>query len=60
MQRALVNSFRPGRSDGNPQTEVCATGSGRELCNFSFVAGPAGAKIEIVERPGLKPGDYAV
>jgi hypothetical protein len=25
--------------------------------NFSYVAGPAGAKIEIVERPGLKPGE---
>jgi hypothetical protein len=25
--------------------------------NFAYVAGPAGAKIEIVERPGLKPGD---
>jgi catechol 2,3-dioxygenase-like lactoylglutathione lyase family enzyme len=24
--------------------------------NYSYVAGPAGAKIEIVERPGLKPG----
>lgn len=24
--------------------------------NFSYVAGPAGTKIEIVERPGLKPG----
>ena len=24
--------------------------------NFSYVAGPAGARIEIVERPGLKPG----
>jgi catechol 2,3-dioxygenase-like lactoylglutathione lyase family enzyme len=24
--------------------------------NFSYVAGPAGAKIEIVERPGLKAG----
>jgi catechol 2,3-dioxygenase-like lactoylglutathione lyase family enzyme len=24
--------------------------------NFSYIAGPAGAKIEIVERPGLKPG----
>jgi catechol 2,3-dioxygenase-like lactoylglutathione lyase family enzyme len=24
--------------------------------NFAYVAGPAGAKIEIVERPGLKPG----
>jgi len=25
--------------------------------NFSYIAGPAGAKIEIVERPGLKPGE---
>jgi catechol 2,3-dioxygenase-like lactoylglutathione lyase family enzyme len=25
--------------------------------NFAYVAGPAGVKIEIVERPGLKPGD---
>ncbi len=24
---------------------------------FSYVAGPAGARIEIVERPGLKPGE---
>jgi predicted enzyme related to lactoylglutathione lyase len=24
--------------------------------NFSYVAGPAGTKIELVERPGLKPG----
>jgi catechol 2,3-dioxygenase-like lactoylglutathione lyase family enzyme len=26
--------------------------------NFSYVAGPAGAKIELVERPGLKPGSW--
>jgi hypothetical protein len=25
--------------------------------NFSYVAGPAGARIEIVERPGLKAGE---
>jgi len=25
--------------------------------HFSYVAGPAGAKIELVERPGLKPGE---
>ena len=25
--------------------------------NYSYVAGPAGAKIELVERPGLKPGE---
>lgn len=25
--------------------------------NFAYVAGPAGVKIELVERPGLKPGD---
>jgi len=25
--------------------------------NFAYVAGPSGVKIEIVERPGLKPGE---
>jgi predicted enzyme related to lactoylglutathione lyase len=25
--------------------------------NYAYVAGPAGAKIELVERPGLKPGE---
>jgi hypothetical protein len=25
--------------------------------NYFYVAGPAGARIEIVERPGLKPGE---
>lgn len=25
--------------------------------NFSYVAGPEGAKLELVERPGLKPGE---
>jgi catechol 2,3-dioxygenase-like lactoylglutathione lyase family enzyme len=25
--------------------------------NFAYIAGPAGVKIEIVERPGLKPGE---
>src|SRR5262249_25027134 len=25
--------------------------------NFAYVAGPAGAKIEMVDRPGLKPGE---
>ncbi len=25
--------------------------------NIAYVAGPAGVKIEIVERPGLKPGE---
>ena len=24
--------------------------------NFAYVAGPAGARVELVERPGLKPG----
>jgi hypothetical protein len=24
--------------------------------NFAYVAGPSGARIELVERPGLKPG----
>ena len=25
--------------------------------NFAYVAGPNGARIELVERPGLKPGE---
>jgi hypothetical protein len=25
--------------------------------NYSYVLGPAGTKIELVERPGLKPGE---
>jgi hypothetical protein len=29
---------------------------GGPTINFAYIAGPAGAKIEIVERPGLKPG----
>jgi catechol 2,3-dioxygenase-like lactoylglutathione lyase family enzyme len=37
-----------------PQHLAMANGPG---VNFSYVAGPAGAKIEIVERPGLKPGE---
>jgi catechol 2,3-dioxygenase-like lactoylglutathione lyase family enzyme len=27
------------------------------MINYSYVAGPAGAKIELVERPGIKPGE---
>lgn len=37
-----------------PQTLSLAKGPS---INFAFVAGPAGVKIEIVERPGLKPGE---
>lgn len=37
-----------------PRPLAMASGPG---VNFSYVAGPAGAKIEIVERPGLKPGE---
>ena len=37
-----------------PRPLAMANGPG---VNFSYVAGPAGARIEIVERPGLKPGE---
>jgi catechol 2,3-dioxygenase-like lactoylglutathione lyase family enzyme len=37
-----------------PHPLAMANGPG---VNFSYVAGPAGARIEIVERPGLKPGE---
>ncbi|MFM8535737.1 MAG: VOC family protein [Acidimicrobiia bacterium] len=43
--------------------QVVATSEPRPLTlpngpsiNFAYVAGPAGARIELVERPGLKPG----
>jgi lactoylglutathione lyase len=39
---------------GEPRPLAMANGPG---VNFSYVAGPAGARIEIVERPGLKPGE---
>jgi catechol 2,3-dioxygenase-like lactoylglutathione lyase family enzyme len=37
-----------------PRPLVLSNGSS---INYSYVAGPAGAKIELVERPGLKPGE---
>ena len=37
-----------------PRPLAMANGPG---VNFSYVAGPDGARIEIVERPGLKPGE---
>ena len=37
-----------------PRTTSLANGPS---INIAYVAGPAGVKIEIVERPGLKPGE---
>ena len=37
-----------------PRTTPLANGP---AINIAYVAGPAGVKIEIVERPGLKPGE---
>ncbi len=52
-----------GTIDGLRAKGVEVTSEPRELklpagppINFSYVAGPAGARIELVERPGLKPG----
>ena len=51
-------------SDGLRAKSVTVTSEPRPLplpngptINFAYVAGPAGARIEIVERPGLKPGE---
>ncbi|MEZ5285827.1 MAG: hypothetical protein R2712_13675 [Vicinamibacterales bacterium] len=52
-----------GTIDGLRAKGVEITSQPRELelpngppINFSYVAGPAGARVELVERPGLKPG----
>jgi len=55
----LANTIDGLRAKGvtvtsEPRPLAMANGPG---VNFSYVAGPAGAKIEIVERPGLKPGE---
>jgi len=39
---------------GEPRPLAMANGPG---VNYSYVAGPDGARIEVVERPGLKPGE---
>ena len=52
-----------GTIDGLRAKQVEVTSEPRPLnlpngpsINYSYVAGPAGARIELVERPGLKPG----
>ncbi len=56
--RALTETIAELKAKG-----VVATSEPRPLTlpngpsiNFAYVAGPAGARIELVERPGLKPG----
>ena len=55
VERGDVSGTRPRvRYDGETLQLPLPNGP---TINFAYVAGPAGAKIELVERPGIKPGE---
>jgi catechol 2,3-dioxygenase-like lactoylglutathione lyase family enzyme len=56
--KALAETMKELTSNGveaTSQPRPLALPNGPSI-NFAYVAGPAGARIELVERPGLKPG----
>ena len=50
-----INALRAKRVEVTSEPRPLTLPNGPPI-NFSYVAGPAGARIELVERPGLKPG----
>ena len=50
-----INALRAKKVDVTSEPRPLTLPNGPPI-NFSYVAGPAGARIELVERPGLKPG----
>ena len=50
-----INSLRAKKVEVTSEPRPLTLPNGPPI-NFSYVAGPAGARIELVERPGLKPG----
>jgi catechol 2,3-dioxygenase-like lactoylglutathione lyase family enzyme len=50
-----INSLRAKKVEVTSEPRPLNLPNGPSI-NFSYVAGPAGARIELVERPGLKPG----
>lgn len=50
-----MNTLRAKKTDVTSEPRPLTLPNGPSI-NFSYVAGPAGARIELVERPGLKPG----
>jgi len=52
---ATIDSLRAKKVEVTSEPRPLNLPNGPSI-NFSYVAGPAGARIELVERPGLKPG----
>jgi catechol 2,3-dioxygenase-like lactoylglutathione lyase family enzyme len=50
-----MNALRAKKVEVTSEPRPLSLPNGPSI-NFSYVAGPAGARIELVERPGLKPG----
>ena len=50
-----INALRAKKVEVTSEPRPLTLPNGPPI-NFSYVAGPAGARIELVERPGLKPG----
>ncbi|MBY0492602.1 MAG: VOC family protein [Cyanobacteria bacterium] len=53
--QATIDSLRAKKVEVTSEPRPLTLPNGPPI-NFSYVAGPAGARIELVERPGLKPG----
>ena len=54
-----INALRAKKVEVTSEPRPLTLPNGPPI-NFSYVAGPAGARIELVERPGLKPGNTEV
>ena len=52
---ATIDGLRAKKVDVETEPRPLPLPNGPTI-NFSYVKGPAGARIELVERPGLKPG----
>jgi catechol 2,3-dioxygenase-like lactoylglutathione lyase family enzyme len=50
-----INGLRAKKVEVTSEPRPLTLPNGPSI-NFSYVAGPSGARIELVERPGLKPG----
>jgi hypothetical protein len=52
---ATIDALRAKKVDVTQEVRPLTLPNGPPI-NYSYVAGPNGARIELVERPGLKPG----
>ncbi len=53
--KATIDALRAKKVEVTSEPRPLELPNGPSI-NYSYVAGPAGARIEVVERPGLKPG----